>query len=148
MKHLKDSLSYLSWRLKQNHIKPSNKDLNALNVLVKALNELMELKQQDNQQLVKFMIHFFNSYLSESIVNNKHQHLDFRGANEKIDEVFKMDVNSHLKKLKENINGCQMDVMITQNKLTPENIQKRSTQDQVNKSMNLTINQFLHQYAT
>lgn len=147
MKELETSLSYLAWRLKQSHIKPSNKDLTALNTLVKALNKLMELKQQDNLQLCKFMIHFFNSYLSESVVNNKHQFLDFKGASEKLEEVFKMDVNSHLKKLKENINGCQMDIMIAQNKLTPENILKRSTQDEVNKSMTKTINQFLHQYV-
>ena len=146
MKNLKSSIRHLAWRLQQNHIRPSNKDLNALNTLIIALNEKLELKQRVNLQLVKFMIHVFGANLSQSMANNKQQFIDFKGASEKLDEIFKMDIDSHLKHLKEDINGHQIDLMIAHNKLTPENIAKRSTQKEVNKCIKTTIHQYLNQY--
>ena len=146
MKNLKSKLEYLKWRLTQSSINPSKKDLIALNDLIIALNEKSQTKRDDNNQIIKFMIHYFDCFLSQSLKNNKTQFLDFKKANQEMEEVLKMDVNSHLEKLKRNIVNYQVEIMISKGELTPENLSKVSTQKQVDKAIFSTIDELIDIY--
>ena len=76
MRNIKSKLDYLKWRLQQSSIKPSKKDLIALNDIIIALNDVSEVKRKDNSNLMKFMIHYFDSFLMQSLKNNKSNFLD------------------------------------------------------------------------
>ena len=146
MKNLKSKLDYLKWRLSQSNIKPSKKDLIALNDIIIALNDVSEVKRKDNSNLMKFMIHYFDSFLMQSLKNNKSNFLDFKRANQEMEEVLKMDVNSHLEKLKTNIVNYQVEIMISKGELTPENLAKVTNQKKVNNAMFSTIDELTNIY--
>jgi hypothetical protein len=146
MRNIKSKLDYLKWRLQQSSIKPSKKDLIALNDIIIALNEVSEVKRKDNSNLMKFMIHYFDSYLKQSLKNNKSNFLDFKRASQEMEEVIKMDLNSHLEKLKINIVNYQIEIMISKGELTPENLAKVSSQNDVNNAMYQNIDELINIY--
>lgn len=92
MNQIYRSLDHLTYRLKQNSIKPSNRDREALNELIKQLNHNETIEEHRSRFLYRFVTWAFVQVFNLRIGNNKVT-LDFlvHSVISKIDQIAQTD---------------------------------------------------------
>ena len=142
------AISYFKWRFTKSNINTSKKDLEALNVIITALNSEIDYKINSNLNFCKLFIYSFKKMVLTNAMSNNYKQINYLSIYSKFEEILNMDADSHIDSLLDEFKGIEIQNLINRKELTADNILKLPTKKQVNSNMRKMLSDYIEAYGT
>ena len=138
-----DALKHFKWKFTQSNSKATKTDKEALNAIIIALNNQEKTVLNNNVNLCKLLIHTFKKECLQSAMLNQYKCIDYRIIYDRLRDVFKLDAREHIKSLRQELQGVEMQCLIDDNNLTKKTMSKLITEEEVDSNIRKLCGEFI-----